>query len=495
MRTEKRLRPNIIVIVLDTARAMNFSCYGYDRNTSPHIDRLAEEGTLFKNAISPSPWTLPAHVSLFTGMHPSEHGMTEDRISDGRNIFAMSADQEFGNFLPEILKGAGYQTVGFSNNPWIGRNFGFDRGFENLYEIWNPSTGQSLLIKTLKKVRKSVPQKFHPALSNLKSRMSWFFPSDSGASSTLAMLKKWLQESYSADRPLFAFFNFMEPHLPYTPSPPFNRKFLDSHLKHKNIRKINQDYLRFIASRADMDADDFAILRSLYDGEIAYLDSKINEIFDLAKDLKIFDRTLWVITSDHGENIGEHRLMGHQFCLYDTLLRVPLILHHKELFSRGKREEKHVQSSNVYFTIMDILGIQTRDLDIRRCSLLSPDLNAPVVSEHEVPLITLKTLKDRYPEFSTENLEREMRCIYFDGTKYIWKSKGRKELYDLRKDPDEQNNLIQQKPELMERLNRHLEEWTSSRNIPKEEKADEPAASRESLDEDIKNRLKGLGYI
>src|SRR3972149_8651863 len=121
-----RVQPNIIIIILDTARAQSFSCYGYKRKTTPNIDRIAQGAVLFENAISPSPWTLPAHASIFTGMYPSRHGCHERHKFLNRNLPT----------LPEILKNIGYRTIGISNNSWISKNFGFDRGFDSFIKLW-----------------------------------------------------------------------------------------------------------------------------------------------------------------------------------------------------------------------------------------------------------------------------------------------------------------------------------------------------------------------
>lgn len=496
MNQQKRIKPNIVMIILDTTRASHLSCYGYKRNTSPHIDDLAREGILFKNAISPSPWTLPSHVSILTGQYPCQHRMTEDHISDGKNIYAMSAGHEFNNFLPGILKKENYQTVGFSNNPWISANFGFDRGFDSFFEIWRTTYNQSFLKKALKMVKRALPQRFHPIINDIRSRLSWFFSYDSGAKNTIAVMKKWFSKNYQKDIPLFVFFNFMEPHLPYTPPPPFNKLFIEDKLSKKNIRKINQDHLKLVANEVEMDSEDFEILKSLYDGEIAYLDTKLQNIFDLFRNMGLFDETIWIITSDHGENIGEHNLMGHQFCLYDTLIRVPLILRYPEIFPKGKTEDRYVQSLNIYFTLLDILGIHIRDLDVHERSLLNQNKNEQIVSEHEVPKIALKALKNRFPDFQTRDLEQELKCIYLNEMKYIWKSKGKDELYDLIKDPEERNNLIQADTSKASELSKILKEWIASKMVKKGVKSEKNRVdSRGGVDEDIKNQLEGLGYI
>jgi arylsulfatase A-like enzyme len=451
---------------------------------------------LFRRAISPSPWTLPSHVSLFTGLHPVEHRITEDNILKGKNIFAVKTSTSFKNFLPEILKEQGYRTVGFSNNPWISSNYGFDRGFDAFFENWGASHNRSLLRRLVRTVRRLTPQKFHPVINNLKARLRWLVISDSGAESTVLAMKKWFYEDYEHDRPFFAFFNFLEPHLPYTPPKPFHRLFMSKDFKAKRINQTNQDHLKYVAQKIEMDSEDFEILTSLYDGEIAYLDSQLKEIFQFLKNLNVFDRTLLIVTSDHGENIGEHGLMGHQFCLYDTLLRVPLIIRYPEVFSGGRIEELCVQSSDLYYTILDLLDIPLKDQEVHKRSFLNADYSTEVISEHEIPRIALSAIKSRFADFKTERLEQEIRCLYTDGFKYIWNQKRPDELYDLTHDPGEKTNILAQNQNRSSKLLQTLKKWQDSKQGAEEEKKEgEGEDFQETIDEEIRKKLKGLGYI
>jgi len=490
----KNPRPNILLVVMDTARASSFSCYGAPRSTTPTVDRLAEQGVLFLKAVSPSPWTLPSHVSLFTGLHPSEHRMTEDRILGGKNIYSVKAGHNISGFLPQVLKKEGYQTAGFSNNPWISSHFGFDQGFDRFHENWRASRNGNILRGWLKLVRKWTPQRFHPLLNDLKARMSWLAAPDSGAESTIHAWETWFSRDYQPEKPFFAFFNFMEPHLPYVPPKPYKRLFADPSWGPRRINRVNQDHLKYIAGKVEMSREDFHVLTALYEGEIAYLDSRLKRIVDSLDARGILDECLIVITSDHGENIGDHDLMGHQFCLYNTLLRVPLVLRGPGISPRGRVEDKCVLSTDLYYTILDMLEIPLdRDTEGNR-SILDEGYNSMVVAEHEVPKITLRALKERFPDFKTDHLERELRCLYADGWKFILNGNGRDELYDLRQDPGEERNLIEKEPAVASRMRKVLVEWAKSR---KKIQGDGRSIrdSRNEADEEILDKLKGLGYI
>jgi arylsulfatase A-like enzyme len=488
-----KAKPHIVLIVMDTARARNFSCYGYGKNTSPHTDRIAEKGVLYANAISASPWTLPSHVSLFTGLYPAEHGLTEDKILDGKNIYGLSKEHAFPDFLPVLLKNEGYKTLGFSNNPWISRNFGFQKGFDFFYEAWEIGKSYSLAKKIGRKIRKMAPQRFQPVFDNLRTRLSSW---DSGADQTLAVMKEWFHKNHTEDRPYFMFFNFIEPHLPYIPPKPYNRIFMDKEYSSYRVRKTNQDPFKFIAKKAKMGEDDFSILRSLYDGEIAYLDTKVKEICDYLAGLDMLDRALLIITSDHGENIGEHDFMGHQFCLYDTLLRVPLVIRHPEFFTKGRVEYKPIQLSDVFFTILDVLNLRIEGRDIRKYSFLNPSYARQIIAEHESPKITLSCLARRFPRLRMKSLGQKLRCIYAGGMKYIWKSQGQDELYDIRKDPQENNDLIQKNAGLALECSTMLnEQWASMEGDIQNKTGNFEKFGKERVNSEVEEKLRELGYI
>jgi len=233
----------------------------------------------------------------------------------------------------------------------------------------------------------------------------------------------------------------------------------------------------------------------LYDGEIAYLDWKLKEIFDHLDDLGLMDRVFLIITSDHGENIGEHNLMGHQFCLYDTLLKVPLIIKLPGSEQKGKREGKYVQLLDIYHTILDVLDIQVKERHVPRRSLLNPNYGERVISEHEVPEIALSFLKKRFPDFEANDFDQESRCLYLDGTKYIWHSKTEDELYDLATDPGEKTNLIAREREKAARLSQLLKERTESFKARRCRNESDMDSTKKEMSEEMKDRLRDLGYI
>jgi len=168
---------------------------------------------------------------------------------------------------------------------------------------------------------------------------------------------EWIRNGHDSLPPFFIFINYIDAHLPYKPCGPYDTIYLDRKIASAKVKKTNQDPHAYLAKKVAMNDDDFEILRSLYDGEISYLDFNVNQLFDLLSRLRILDKTLLIITSDHGENIGDHGLMDHVFCLYDTLLHVPLIIRYPKVFEPGSRIERQVQTTDIVPTILDILGI------------------------------------------------------------------------------------------------------------------------------------------
>ncbi len=209
---------------------------------------------------------------------------------------------------------------------------------------------------------------------------------------------------------------------------------------------------------------DFEILRALYDGEISYLDFRMGQLFDYLRELQVLDDTVLIITSDHGENFGEHHLMDHQFCVYDTLLHVPLIIRYPKLFQPGLRVTQQVQTTDIFPTILDIAGIEWDKGKIQRHSLLKQgDANEPTFAIAELSKWhwAVGELKGN-PNFDAMKYDRRLKTIRTDSFKYIWASDGNHELYDIRNDSAEINNLIETQPEKAKELKTRLIEWLNS---------------------------------
>lgn len=471
-------QPNIIFLVMDSVRAANLSCYGYQRPTTPNIDQLAAQSTLFEQAISVGCWTLPVHASLFTGLYPLNHGMTvsKDALTDDFPTLAYR------------LKSLGYRTACFSNNAYISDATGLSQGFDTVEDIWRATNPRGIQRSRMSRLIKSLERRgplAQPAVSALrasqraramlKARRS---RKDSGARATNEKIRDWLNEARDQDAPFFIFVNYMECHERYSPPPPYNRRFMPSRFSDWRVAQVSPNKAEVLDGPASRRADDLEIMRALYDGALSYLDDKIGELVRFVESLGLMDETLIVVTSDHGDSLGEHDHLGHRVTLYEQLVHVPLIIRYPARFTPGARVSSHVQLADLYPTFLEVAGGDTAEAAANGFhSLLAPPQTVArpfTVAENTAPK-------------SLDNVVARM--IRTDKYKYIWKSNHQHELYDLTSDPSEQTNLIADEPDVARGMIEQLEAWERSLD-------DKRIETREAeYDDATLQRLRGLGYV
>jgi arylsulfatase A-like enzyme len=321
-------RPNILLIILDTVRAFNLSLYGHDRPNTPNLERWARQGTVFERALAPSSWTLPSHSGMFTGRWQTELSV----------LFNRRLDETYPT-LAETLRDAGYATGGFvANLIYTTRETGLSRGFSR-YSDFELTVGAFIRSATL--TRKVVD----------RPRIRWFLnywrpalwkPAHRVSDEAL----DWIEEQKG--RPWFAFLNYMEAHDPETAPAPFDTMFgppsRQLRWKDLTIQPIPPEAIR-----------DRLVMG--YDGAIAFLDHHISGLLDSLKRRRELDNTVVVISSDHGEEFGEHGRMGHGISLYRTSVQVPLVVLAPGCESNGHREATPVSLHDLSATVMDLLDI------------------------------------------------------------------------------------------------------------------------------------------
>jgi arylsulfatase A-like enzyme len=408
---------------------------------------------------------------LFTGLYVSQHG------THARHQYL---DTHFLT-LAELLRSHGYRTALFPNVVWVSKPFGLHRGFDTF-----GLPGRLPLFKKLDFLfkRETIIEK---ACRHLTGH-----PYESATRDTNQKIKKWLATEYEdGGAPFFINVHYGNPHLPHRFRKPYTALYLGD--RSAEAKKVNQDPHRYMAGKVSMSEEDFEILKALYDGELSYLDFMLNEVFELLRERGIFDDTLLIITADHGENIGDHGLMAHQYCLYDTLIRVPLIIRYPRLFPAGHRENGQVQTHEIFTTIMDVLGVERGEVvnDVRGRSLVPSKTAAQplpfAISEDPAP--NLAPFRRKCPGFDPSKFDRQLRAVRYGDYKYIWASDGRHELYNLLEDPQESDNLIQAQPEKAEEMQGQLDNWLESI------KRSESEEMILEVDEVIKERLEALGYL
>jgi arylsulfatase A-like enzyme len=497
----RRDAPHVILFLVDTLRADHLSCYGHHRRTSPRLDAFAEDATLYAAAVSPGAWTPPSHASIFTGTYPSRHGVDRTHpYLDGPLTT-----------LPEYLKAHGYRTFGVSSNYWIGAATCFDRGFDVFRHSWqlvqaraNPAlerqrqrdpayAGSSAPRPLVERLRAGV-NRLDAAIRRYCCRP--IMDVDKGARRVNRTVLRWIREWERMEGPFFAFVHYMEPHLPYQAPARFREPQMGARSRER-ARRINQQPLKFISGRLVMTADDFDVLGRLYDGEVSYTDHCIGEILDALRATRLLDRSVVIVTSDHGENLGDHGLMDHMFSVHESIVRTPLIVRYPGAEHRGV-EDGLVQTHDIFPTIASLIngtnGSGAGDDSLREQFQAQPlpPFGAPreyAVSELNEIQPPISILARRYPDFDWRRYDRSLRAVRTATEKYIRAADGTEELYAVATDPGERTNLAAARPDRLERLRAWLDGWEAGqarREVP----ADSP-----ELDPDLRQRLHDLGYL
>jgi arylsulfatase A-like enzyme len=455
------------------------------------FSRLAAGGTTFSTLVANAPWTLSSHATLFTATAPSKHGAhaghkrlpTEPRT------------------LAEVFAAADYETVAVSNNTWISEEFGFARGFETFVKTWQyvqTDTDLGEIARTEEgtdKLRSVARRIFdgNPLANVINAIYGQFLRNrgDDGAKRTNELIADWLT-GRDDDRPFFLFVNYLEPHLEYRPPKGHAERFLPDGVSYEEAMDVAQDAWGYIADTVEMTDRDFEILRELYRAEIAYLDDRIGELRRHLEDAGEWEDTVFVVTADHGENIGDHELMDHQYCLYDTLLHVPLIVHGGP-FTGGETVDDLVQLTDLGPTLLDITGIDAPEFKKQaQGQSFHPDADPRevAIAEYLSPQPSMEALEKRVGTLPDDvrSYNRSLRSIRDDKWKLIRGSDGSTELYDVAEDPRERIDLSDDHPEQVDRLSASLDDWLNSFKH-----AD--VSSTVDMTDGTKRRLEDLGYL
>ncbi len=409
--------PNILLIVMDAVRARSMGLYDPTLRNTPFLDALADEGVVFDRAAAPSPWTLPTHATLFTGRLPKEHDADWHRALDGRYPT-----------IAEHLTRAGYATAGFTANlAFTGPEEGLARGFAR-YQAYPVNLGQIVLSTNLGR-----------RLANLNVPRRWLGLTEQlnvvpGPEITERFLR-W--HDRHRDRPFFVFLNYYDAHEPFPPapggppiSPLHHRHSLVSgtvtHFEAPEPVRQNQFLRGYLAG---------------YRAAIAYLDREIRRLLEELHRRGELDRTIVVVTSDHGEVIGEHRLVGHNSSLYHPNLWVPLLIRYPGSAPGGVRVPDEVTLRHLPATLLDLAGFEGEtDLPGRSLARLW-DGSEPDEPWQDTLYAHLSGGSD-FPPWAPAARGPEMHSLIRDWRHYILNGDGTEELYDLRRDPGELRNLV-----------------------------------------------------
>jgi arylsulfatase A-like enzyme/Tfp pilus assembly protein PilF len=426
---------NVVLISIDTCRADRLSCYGYPRPSTPNIDAVAREAVLFKQAIAPVPMTLPSHSSIMTGTYPPVHGV---RGNDGYRLAPLSPDGQAGNVtLAKILRDAGYQTAAFVAGFPLDARFGLNQGFQT-YDGQFGEEGSS-------HDRRSAEEVNRLGLAWLEAREK------EPADPPLVPLSPGVIDTsgqHRVPRPFFLFLHYYDAHAPYQPPPPFDKIFADDP----------------------------------YAGGIAHVDAAIGQVIGRLRALGLYDNTLVIIVGDHGESLGEHGESTHSFFVYQSTLRVPLVIRAPGTCGGGKLQHREVEQTvnlvDLMPTVLSLLGLaqpeRVEGADLRDSLEGRPRQGAAPASYFE------------------SLAPAAYNCCALQGLiEGRWKfiRAPRPELYDLERDPKEMDNVVMKDTDTARRLRDRLEEMLE---------AMKPAAAPGGsllVDREAARRLESLGYV
>ncbi len=465
---------NVVFIVVDALRYDHLSMNGYARETTPQLDAWAHEAVVFDRAGAHAPWTKPSTATLLTSLYPSTHGV---------NPMA-SAVPETVELLPATLRRYGYRTAIFTANHFITSPFGFGRGTEFFYSSSPPRLGRLLLGHLMHQagVRLSPLERFVVFLETVERSVVDADRPDGGldAESLTRAFWGWLDEI--GDERFFAYLHYMEPHAPYDPPEPYDTIFMPPHLigKPKVTDFPTFDGFLPFDPGPEISADSLANMLALYDGSIRLADFWMGELIRDLKSRGLYERTLIVLTADHGEEFYDHGGWGHGQSLYEELLHVPLMLSGPELTdAAGQRFGHSVRHVDIVPTILDVCGLPPAEGAVGR-SLL------PIVrgEEPQAPPRVVFSEVDFGGHFARSLREGPRKVIRAQ------RGGDRRTLaFNLDEDPGETRDLTGPGTLWTERMLTRMDEFrqiAASQAVP---------GVNIVIDEATRERLKAIGYL
>lgn len=461
------LSKNIVLVVMDTARAKNFPFYGHENDTAPFLSSLARDNVLYEHVISQSNWTLPSHASMFTGEYVSEH-----EASLGRSFSDLG-------FFTEELSERGYTNIAITNVTYLSEEFNFDEYFDDFTHLKDRDFLHDMAIERERfesgkeRYEEFVKQVFREKrFSKLVQAPKHFlderiFLSDDGAKETNKLVKEKLS---GQDDPFFLFLNYLEPHAPYKPPQPFTFKFSGPKMP-QELLDVADGGPEFLSSEMEPEEGFYELAESLYDAEIYYLDRKLRELYEYIS--QEFPDTVFIFTADHGEYFYEHKRVLHATDLFEEVAHVPML----EVFPDQRSETIEGQ--------IELRDLRDHILSISEGNLEPIEPDSFSVSEffglnpEDYPAGEAFTGEDE------ENFSRYQAAINSDSHKLVWYSDGEKILYNLPEQEEIEDEGV------VENLSEELKDRVG---CPEDKEGLMPG-EHDVDDEEIKESLKKLGYV
>ncbi|MCP4593717.1 MAG: sulfatase-like hydrolase/transferase, partial [bacterium] len=436
-------RPNIVLITFESLRTDHVGCYGCPRDTTPAIDALAAEATLYEDSSAVTSWTLTSHATIFSGLYPSAHNVVrpKDRLKDSHRTMA------------EVLADYGYQTTAIVSGPYLKRKHGLAQGFET-YDQTSVTTG-----------------KLDASHDVTNPRME-------------ARVNQFLDHERREGDPFFLFLYYWDPHFQFIPPPPYDTMFVpdgavpvkDPHFQtyYKLGKQIKPAQLEY--------------LKAQYDGEIRCTDAYLERLFERLRALGLWENTVIILTADHGEQFFEHGFLGHKYDLYVESLHVPLIIKYPKQ-TEGRRDRRVVHAVDLFPTVLD-LGRARIPEEYHGRSLLDDPRLAEEPTFFELAFrwyMRRKSTGEKWTESEDWFAIREGRH------KLVWKEQADEtELYDIIVDPKELHPIREGAEDLTAALLERLQAWRAEMQTIA---ARAGAPAQAVLTPEEEERLRSLGYL
>jgi arylsulfatase A-like enzyme len=432
---------NVVLIVVDTLRADHLGTYGYERNVSPQIDRFAKQATVYSRAVSSSPWTLPSHASMFTGLPSYRHGAHTFFVDQPWPKNAHVLDRSHTT-LAEALQQRGFETAAFVTNAgFLDRSSNLDQGF-GLYHAHR------------------LPAKRHNAL-----------------------VFEWLERRSGA--PFFLFVNYMDAHRHYNTRP---RPGLLAKPASRDKTLLDQLERAVLPGTEPVPGALAQAVVDQYDTGIAHVDEAVGQLLAKLRELSLFDDSLILITSDHGEYFGEHHLVEHHLDVYQEAVAVPLIVKRA-----GQTEAARDTTPLASMHLPNLVAQQLPAALASELAAVFPAVagSAPPLTEAYYAFSDVLNNPAWAPRFT-----RIRRALYEWPLKLIHSSDGAHELYDLERDPGEQHDLAASRPDDTARMLAAVTARLEAAGIDPAPRAETPPGARlQQLSPEQLEELRALGYV
>jgi len=490
-------QPNILFLVLDAVRVDHCSTYGYGRETTPTMTALAADGVRYDHAFAPSIWTPTVHGAVFTGKYPSHTGIYGNALSIPEDL----------ETLPEAFKRAGYRTFAASAGAHIRQDRGYARGVDDYVETRRVSPDLDFARKV------ATDRSFARQVAFTLTRGP-----DDKTRYKYHRLKRFVDRAVADGDPFFGFVNAKTAHHPFNPPRPYKGMFVDGferprwELLERALAKLGRRTQRVpghdtaklrqvshsggdgvMAGEVELTDEEWAVVEAWYDGALRYLDDLVSELVEFLRDRGVYDETMVVLASDHGDNFGDHGLTRHIFCLYDSLVHVPLVI--KPAVSgdaptpAGRTIDNQVSLVDLHPTFLEAAGAAPPDYDLVTSlgDFSDRQYHDYTFAEYAGFDSTIQRLNRTYPDLDTTQYARSLQSVRDDEHKLIVGSDGSRQLYAWRDDPGETTDLVDDYPGVVSDLETVIDERLGE--------LDEPGTFETPDDTELRSQLEDLGYI